>query len=246
MFKSYNLKYECNMFNKLSEGVYLEDVCKGRKGAVLVSSDKESIPIVRTTSIYLKPVQRFLPVHCDIIEDIKKITNIEPNNALIEIYDNKYITMGYHSDQSLDLEDDSYICLFSCYENSVRESNIRTLRIKEKYIDDISDIKLYNNTLIVFSTNTNGDYLHKIILDLVYNSDNRWLGLTFRTSKTYITFNNEIPYFSNSGKVLILANDVQRKEFYRYRSIENKVKGYKYCEIDYTLSESDLLFLIKQ
>ena len=38
-------------------------------------------------------------------------------------------TMKYHSDQALDLADNSYICIFSCYDNPI---NLRTLRIKNK------------------------------------------------------------------------------------------------------------------
>ena len=53
-------------------------------------------------------------IHYDIIENIKKISGIDVklNNALIEIYGSKYCTMGYHSDQSLDLDEKSYICIF--------------------------------------------------------------------------------------------------------------------------------------
>ena len=69
---------------------------------------------------------------------------------------------------------------------------------------------------------TNKKYLHKIILNNNNITGNLWLGITFRLSKTFIHFINELPYFSN-GNQLTLANDEQKKEFYKYRQTENKL-----------------------
>jgi hypothetical protein len=70
---------------------------------------------------------------------------------------------------------------------------------------------------------------------------NLWLGITFRQSKTFVLFNNELPYFSSTNKVLTLANENQRKEFFKCRSLENSNIEYVYPEINYTISIGDML-----
>jgi hypothetical protein len=62
---------------------------------------------------------------------------------------------------------------------------------------------------------TNRNYLHKIILD--GTGDNRWLGITFRKSKTFIDLSHGTP----DGTDLTLATGEQRNEFYKLRSLEN-------------------------
>src|SRR5579863_5668420 len=111
MFEKYFLDYKTNIFDELARSIEYEDITKGRKGAILVDCKNDLIPLVRTTTNYKKPAQRFLRIHYDIIEQIKKVTNnnkLEFNNAMIEIYDSKYCTMGFHSDQATDLAEDSY------------------------------------------------------------------------------------------------------------------------------------------
>jgi len=250
MFAKYILDYKTNLFDDLYKSIKFEDITNGRKGAILVELqnkiDNLSIPIVRTTSIYNNPVQSFLPIHCDIIKNINKISNINLsfNNALIETYDINYRNMKEHSDQSLDLADDSYICLFSCYEDSA-DTNIRKLQIKGKHTDESFEFLLEHNSIILFSLTTNSKYLHKIVLDKIYNkTNNRWLGITFRLSKTFIHFINELPYFSN-GNQLTLANDEQKKEFYKLRGKENLNIDFSYPEIYYTISISDTLMILQ-
>ena len=70
--------------------------------------------------------------------------------------------------------------------------------------------------------------------------DNKWLGITFRKSKTFIQFQNNLPYFAN-GKPLKLADEVQQREFYKLRGQENKSLDFDYPSIAYTLSKSDTL-----
>lgn len=119
----------------------------------------ELIPIVRTTSPYTSPAQSFKEIHCEIINKIKEIIpNIELNNAMIEIYNCEYKTMKYHSDQSLDLAEDSYICIFSCYSNPESKS-LRKLKIKEKGSDVESEIILKHNSVVIFSTELNNKVL---------------------------------------------------------------------------------------
>lgn len=221
-----------NLFNTLSDGIYFETTGKGRQGAVLIDVQTDGqVPIVRTTTIYKQPAQKFLPIHYKIIETIKnrhpKLVNmLQFNNALIEVYDDNYRTMKYHSDQALDLNPDSYICIFSCYSNP--GADIRILQITKKIDNTRVEVALEHNSMVFFSVATNNEYLHRIVLQ--QKNDNKWLGITFRLSKTFVP-----------NKSLRLATDNERVEFYKYRAQENKLIGYQYPELDYTISSSDLL-----
>jgi hypothetical protein len=242
-FIKYNLNYYNNLYNDLSSLTEFEDITNGRKGAVLINLKNDLIPLVRTTTNYNKPNQQFTNIHYNIIENIQKVSkikNLELNNALIEIYDNLYKKMGYHSDQALDLAENSYICLYSCYSNQ-NTKNIRKLKIKNKLTNECSEVLLEHNTVVIFSTNTNKNYIHKIVLELKTNDNVNWLGITFRLSKTYIKFINEIPYFHSNKQILKLANDNEKKEFSKHKRSENDNIDYEYPEINYTISIGDTL-----
>ena len=259
MFEQFNLNIDDdNLFNILTDSIVFEDVIKdkSRRGAVLVSPNDNMIPIIRTTTKYNKPVQRLLPMHYKLIENIKKTignNDISFNNVMMEIYDNRYRTMKYHSDQSLDLSDSplSHICIFSHYYslNNCDESlrPIRKLKIKQKESMESKEFYMNHNSIILFNVmNTNGFFLHKIILDDISKSkdnDYLWLGLTLRLSKTFIYFINEQPYFSHNNEMLTLANKDQELYFYKCRGQENQNIDYKYnySDFNFTISESDLL-----
>lgn len=250
MFHKKTLNLPSNIFEVLSKSANLQDVTGGRQGTVLVSPKGKSIPIVRTTTKYNVPAQPFQNVHFEVIQQIKEqfkeLENIEFNNALIEIYDPKYNKMAYHSDQAIDLADDSYICLFSCYEDVQNYTkDIRKLVVKEKgqCDDDAKDILLENNSAVLFSTHTNKKHLHKIVLH-GQNSTCRWFGFTLRLSKTYINFDGDVPLFEATGNTLQLCDEKEQQiEFYKMRSQENKLVDYQYPDIDYTISKSDLMFI---
>lgn len=240
MFLQSTLTFDQNIFDNLAKSANFEHISKGRYGAVLVDSIDNQIPIVRTTTLYQNRATNFLPIHYQIMDQIKSKfhdLHLQFNNALIEIYDDNYRTMGSHSDQALDLADDSYICLFSCYD---QPTTLRTLNVNNKLSKTTTNVSLGNYSVVVFSTLANREHLHKIILESE-TSNNRWLGITFRLSKTYIKFINETPYFTATNTRLELANESQRKEFYRHRRFENENIGYNYPEIPYTLSISDTL-----
>jgi len=221
-----------NMFEKISNSYEFEDITKGRKGCT-IADYSNNIPLVRTTTIYKNKTQQFNKYIYEIINEIKKTNNnILLNNALLEIYDNNYKKMKYHSDQLLDIKDDSFICVFSCYNNNYN----RKLVIKNKNNGIINEIIMENNSVIIFDTKTNKEYLHKIVLQ--NNNESKWLGLTFRLSNTFIKFINKKPYIYSTE--LILANDEQKKEFFRLRKEENKNINYNYPLINYTISPGDL------
>jgi hypothetical protein len=240
MFSSFDMKLKDNVFEELAKSAKFEKLGKGRQGTVLYHNNNNIIPIVRTTTKYNTISQKFIDIHYDIINNILKTTNMNMyfNNALIEMYDKNYTTMGFHSDQALDLDPDSYICLFSCY-NNIETKDIRSLKIKNKSTDELSEIKLTHNSIVLFSVNTNSKNLHKIVLDKI-TSDDIWIGLTFRLSKTFIQFINEIPYFYKTNRILKLANEEETKEFYTLRQKENKSIVFEYPELNYTISMSDM------
>lgn len=250
-FIKIELDFEENLFHELSNQIDFESVGKGRLGNHLVKISDEGIPIVRTTTQYNIPAHNFSSTHNLIVEGINdKLENLSPfnfNNALIEIYDSSYKKMKYHSDQCIDLAANSYIGLYSCYENpnELTEQRIRKLKIKDKTSHEEFEISLTHNTVILFSLPTNSKFFHKIILEQVPkqkppDSENKWLGITFRKSKTFIQFKDNLPYFSD-GTVLKLANDVQKKEYYLLRGEENRNIDFNYPKIDYTLSKADTI-----
>ncbi len=96
---------------------------------------------------------------------------------------------------------------------------------------------------------TNSNFLHKIVLEPVLNlkllaSDNKWLGITFRKSKTFIQFKDNMPYFSE-GELLTLADENQQKAFYKLRSEENNILNFIYPKLTYTLSLADTMIPIR-
>lgn len=249
MFNKYILNLSNDSFDQLSSCIQFENITDGRKGAVLAQINS-MIPIVRTTTIYKYPIQNFQPIHNDLIQQIKDVTEyagLNFNNALIEIYDFRYYNMKFHSDQALDLDENSYICVFSCYSE---KTHLRKLKIKEKNKNnDLHEIILDHNSIVIFSVETNRKYLHKIIAEKKKSGTARqggaerdkWLGITFRLSKTYIYFRNELPYFYSNDEQMISANEQQTKEFYKCRALENSQDNYIYLNINYTISPSDLM-----
>ncbi len=255
-FIKVSLPFDHNLFHELSNNINFENVGKGRLGNHLVKISDDGIPIVRTTTQYNIPAHDFSTIHKVIVDNInKKLENLPPinfNNALIEIYDTSYTKMKYHSDQSLDLATNSYIGLFSCYENpsELTEQSIRKLKIKNKITDEEFEILLTHNSFILFSLSANSRFFHKIVLDQVpkqkpLNDENKWLGITFRESKTFIQFKNKLPYFVNS-ELLELANDEQKKIYYRLRGEENRSVNFIYPKIGYTLSKADTIIPKKE
>jgi hypothetical protein len=242
MFKKFIIDFK-DSFEKLSDSAKFEDIAKGRKGANLVDFDNGVVSLVRTTTIYQNTNQKFSKIHYDIIDKIKEIAEYKGlalNNALMEIYSDEYRSMGFHTDQGLDLKDDSYICIFSCYKNPIEnEKHLRKLIIKNKTTDDLSEILLEQNSVVVFSVDTNQKHLHKIILESP--SNNLWLGVTFRLSKTFIYFQDDLPYFLSNKKMLVMGEQDQRREFYKYKGIENKESDFKYPDIDFSISDGDFI-----
>lgn len=228
-----------NIYNDLAAETF-DEICNGRQGTILVKCKDNLIPIVRTTTNYGTSSHHFRPVHDNIIHELRHRSSIDLqfNNAMAEIYENQYKTMRFHSDLALDLADDSYICIFSCYSDPKTRS-VRKLVTRNKTTGQVTEIILSHCSAVIFSVKTNQQYVHKIVLNDEHDSV-KWLGLTFRLSNTYIRFTDGIPFFANKTQ-LVLANVTKLKEFCSLKRRENDEIGFDYPSITYTLNCSDLM-----
>jgi hypothetical protein len=219
---------------------------KGRIVGISILPDSHgNIPIIRTTTKFPLAPNLFPNSYHFVIDNIKLDTqnpNLQFNNAMVEVYDNSYCKMGFHTDQALDLADNSYICLFSCYENP-NAKNIRILHIVNKETKEEKKIPLLHNSYTIFSTTTNKKHVHKIVLENAQKDldDSEWFGLTLRQSKTYISFNKQNEPLLPNGRLLRIANEDECREFFRLKGEENNKADFVYPEIDYTISDSDLV-----
>ncbi|MCX4986564.1 hypothetical protein [Streptomyces sp. NBC_00572] len=241
---SYTLPSQENLFAELSASARLEDVGKGRRGATLTKIDEAAdVPLVRTTTRYSIPTQRFQAVHERLAQQIQERAGVPIgfNNALIENYTNAYRTMGSHSDQALDLVDESFIAVFSCYQYPEASPPRKLIFESKASGGEKFEIPLAHDGVVVFSVDSNRRLRHKIVLDTpVPTADNQWLGVTFRTSRTFVRFRDGHAYLPQ-GTRLISANDEQRREFYQLRRRENTETDFTYPLLTYTVSESDLM-----
>ncbi|RKS70853.1 hypothetical protein BZB76_5333 [Actinomadura pelletieri DSM 43383] len=231
-----------NLFAQLSASVHWEDVGKGRRGAVLIRIDETGgVPLVRTTTRYNSPTQCFQPTHERLAQQIQEKLALPAdfNNALIEIYTNAYRTMGGHSDQALDLADGSSIAVFSCYEHPEAGPPRKLIFESKTPGNERFEVTLTHNSIVAFSLASNRRLRHKIVAD-TSTAENQWLGVTFRTSKTLLHFHDGHAHLPQ-GERLTLADDDQRRDFYRLRRRENTEVDFTYPPLTYTISESDLL-----
>lgn len=266
MFHQINLSsIDHIIYDKLVNEINWEFITNGRVGANLYlksSFENETFPLVRTTTSYSKPMSKFNTVHLELINKIKTQAKTqldldlgELNNGLAEIYFPEYKTMGLHSDQSLDLLNSSWICIYTHYSNPLSKS-LRNLEITNKIDGKKTSIQLQHNSVVMFDLATNQSNLHKIILNQTKNSNKNnsantnWFGLTLRTSKTKIKFDTKSPTetiplifnpTSNKYIELKLAISEEKKEFYKLRSKENALTKFEYPFIEYTISPSDLI-----
>lgn len=242
--RSHPLPVDGDPFSELSASVSWEDVGKGRRGAVLARVDESgAVPLVRTTTRYGSPTQRFRLVHEQLAQRIQEHAALPVafNNALIETYTNAYATMGSHCDQALDLADDSYIAVYSCYRFPEALPSRKLIIEPKQPGGDTFEIPLTHNTVVTFSVDSNRRLRHRIVLDTsVRTPDNLWLGVTFRTSKTSVRYCDEHAYLPG-GACLLPADEEQQREFYRLRRRENHETDFRYPQLTYTISESDLV-----
>ncbi|MFF2195074.1 hypothetical protein [Streptomyces sp. NPDC058157] len=242
---SYALDAAGDLFAELSGATRWEDVGKGRRGAVLVRVDADGgVPLVRTTTRYGSPAQRFGAVHERLARRVRERAGLPAafDNALVERYTNAYKTMGSHSDQALDLAEGSSIAVFSCYRRG-GEGPSRKLVFEEKGASggEGFEVPLVHNGVVVFSVAANRRLRHRIVLDAPAPAEgDEWLGVTFRTSKTVVRFRDGEAYLPG-GQRLTEADEEQSRAFYGLRRRENQETDFVYPHLAYTVSGSDLL-----
>ena len=218
-------------FEELLASARFEELGKGRRGAVLVKLDDGAVPLVRTTTEYRTPPQPFLDIH-------ERLAHAAFNSALIEHYTSAYSTMKRHSDQALDLAEGSSIAILSCYRDPDRPS--RRLIVKSKDADStLFEIPLTHGSVVEFSLATNRRVTHAIAL-AANARDNDWLGITYRTSRTFVRFVDGQPHFA-SGDRLTLATDAERKQLFQLKRRENEEASFRYPPIAFTISPADLM-----
>lgn len=75
-------------------------------------------------------------------------------------------------------------------------TNIRLITTGPKF-----EIPMAHNTAVVWSLETNRKYRHKIVLDTDSQPpENEWLGVTFRTSSSYVTIDKDKGVACLNGK----------------------------------------------
>ncbi|MGW4723895.1 hypothetical protein [Streptomyces sp. NPDC004291] len=242
--RSYALPAEGNLFAELSASTRLEDLGKGRRGGVIARVDETGgVPLVRTTTRYGSPAQRFREVHERLARRVRERADLPAgfNNALVESYTHAYKTMGAHSDQALDLADDSFIAVFSCYRDPEAGPSRKLVFETKEPGGEKFEISLAHHGVVAFSVATNRRLKHRIVWDAPAGADdNPWCGVTFRTSKTVVRFRDGHAYLPQ-GDRLVRADEEQRSEFYRLRRRENAETDFGYPPLTYTVSESDLM-----
>ena len=241
-FRRYTIPGAGDLFAALAASARLEELGKGRRGAVLVMEGPHGVPIVRTTTMYALPAQRFGAIHAALARRIRACASLALpfNNALLEVYSRAYATMGAHSDQALDLDDAGEIALFSCYEDAAAGPSRRLVVESKEPGGPSFEIALVHGQVVVFSADTNRRFRHRIVLDSAAGDpDTRWLGITFRTSKTWVHYQDGQAWLAD-GAPLTLASDEERQELFRLRRRENQEIDFVYPRVTWTLSPSDL------
>lgn len=243
-FRVHALPARDNLFELLRASIELEELGKGRHGAVLVEDDaRRGTPIVRTTTRYGAPAQPFRAAHRRLAKQIQQAASLPmaSNNALVEVYTHAYTTMGSHSDQALDLAEGSFIAIFSCYEHPHLPASRKLLVESKEPNGERFEIPLLHHRVVVLSLDTNRRFRHKIVLDASPRApENRWLGVTFRTSKTHVRVRGGEAFFED-GTRLTLADAVEEREFFQLRRRENEQTSFTYPRITTTISQSDLM-----
>lgn len=225
------------LFDTLVKSIRFEPITKGRAGSVLVRSKTDpsiAVPIVRTTTVYQRPAQTFSSTHANLADAIRPGFN----NALVELYTNDYTTMGWHSDQAQDLKEDSFIAVFSVYENP--KGPRRLLEVASKTTPDTVHgvIPLSHGMVVMWSIETNRRFKHRIVLERDKRCvPNRWFGMTLRTSKTWVTWAEDNTAMLGERPLQLLRGDCGA--YYALRAQENKTVDFCYPDLDYTISPSD-------
>jgi hypothetical protein len=233
-------------FDSIKCSAQLEPLGPGRLGVVVTDAKDNIVPLVRTTTKFAQN-QPMTDLHHRLIKNVHDVSGeavLNWNNALLEVYNDTYRTMKFHTDQSLDLVKPSLIGLCSFY-NTPEPTHKRVLRVKNKRTEKVVDIVLEHQSVVLFSTDANANHVHQIICqhstEPLRFTDEEWLGLTFRQSGTFVFFQNNQPHIMNNNRLLTLTTPEEARSFYYYKKLENQMVDYQYPLIHYTISPADML-----
>lgn len=231
MFCKYRLEYWNDAFQEFFHAHAWTNLSHDRRAAMLVLPDADFIPIVRTTCPTVS-CWCFGLVHLRLMQAIDSASGNAHsfNNAMAEVYDPEYTKMRFHTDCALDLEDDSEICIFSCYEDEC--DHPRTLVTRDKESGKVEEMSMDHLSVIIFDVGANSRHVHKIVSN---GCKARWLGLTLRTSKTFVTRQSVV--FRHDGSKMTAATEHDRSMLFKLKGQENKLSSFKYPHIQFSLAE---------
>ena len=247
MFIQFDLETDVT-FDQINNSQKFPTLGKGRKGFIVYFPNSGKIPLIRSSTEYSSYESN--SVIETLLDNINKQTffqnsrdgNIDSifNNLMIEKYDRRYKTMGWHSDCYVDLEKGSNIGILSFYSNPGRPN-----RILEFYNKTTGEpgpkILLKDKSMFLLTYQINLLYNHRIVASS--DEDNEWIGVTLRKSKTYIKLEESIPKIlipNDEWKNLRLATFEDTKEFIKHKGRENINIEEQTANFDFVLFQSDL------
>ncbi len=242
MIKESPMFYICNLtdvsYFDVKKFYTLKNTYKDIQEVDIISSESLFKPINRMANGASVAKYKFNEFHNNVIKKIKELTGLKLyfNTAKIEIYTNKYTKMKYHTDCSLDLKEDSYIAILSQYEYKCNKNCNRFLSIKSKADNKITEIEMLNNSVILFDLETNSKHIHSIFKKHITSCECKWIGTTFKYSKTFALQYKKALYLYPFFKKITQATEEQKHEFYRCRKEENQRLMYTYPDINYFIN----------
>ena len=120
------------------------------------------------------PYLELLPELKQIISKLESVIGFEPNNCLINYYVNGKSKMGFHSDQTDNLETNTGIAIIS-----IGETRILTYRNIENS-EKVIDYELTNGSLVYMTQEIQKEWQHAIPKS---DTENGRMSLTFRKIK---------------------------------------------------------------
>lgn len=240
-------------------GVQLEEVAKGRQGAVLLDPHPDGrLPLVRSTTRYTRRHQRVPAVVAEFACGVQAwLKSPKPfNNIMVEKYSSAYRTMGLHTDQALDLDPESLICLVTLYgEDGVEDG--RELVVTDKEARDPAAVTwrvpLLHGTVVSFSVATNARHTHAIVAaraepaaSTAASPGRAWVGITLRTSRRALACPQDGQAELLPGVRLLLAEGKLARAYYCERARENRVVDFEFDPaLDHlTISPSDVMAIL--
>jgi len=166
IYRAHFLNNHFELFNNLMESIIWDERMKTRKTA--------SFGKAYNYSQIQYAYQEFTEELNNVTASIENLLGFKPNNCLINLYENGNSTMGFHSDQTEILQNNTGVVIISLGET-------RTLRFRS--IEDRKDIVDYNlpsGSLIYMDNSVQEKWQHAIPVSSTLNAR---MSLTFRNLK---------------------------------------------------------------